>query len=83
MAPGGHLPLAGHVGTGTHRRPTHAYSGYAVSYTSHRLPPGHLAALLHEAGFTATAQLTQEPDAEPTWRFANFLARKEGAGRPA
>ncbi|MGV9657134.1 class I SAM-dependent DNA methyltransferase [Streptomyces koyangensis] len=83
LAPGGHLLLAGHVGAGTHRRPTHAYGGHPVSYTSHRLPPDRLAALLREAGFTVTAQLTQEPDAELTWRFASFVARKEGAGRPA
>ncbi|MGW8945448.1 class I SAM-dependent methyltransferase [Streptomyces koyangensis] len=83
LAPGGHLLLAGHVGAGTHRRPTHAYGGHPVSYTSHRLPPDRLAALLREAGFTVTAQLTQEPDAELTWSFASFMARKEGAGRPA
>ncbi|RZF05209.1 class I SAM-dependent methyltransferase [Streptomyces sp. SCA2-2] len=83
LAPGGHLLLAGHVGAGTHRRPTHAYGGHPVSYTSHRLPPDRLAALLRGAGFTVTAQLTQEPDAELTWRFASFVARKEGAGRPA
>ncbi|MGA5006440.1 class I SAM-dependent methyltransferase [Streptomyces koyangensis] len=83
LAPGGHLLLAGHVGAGTHRRPTHAYGGHPVPYTSHRLPPDRLAALLREAGFTVTAQLTQEPDAELTWRFASFVARKEGAGRPA
>ncbi|MEU1383548.1 class I SAM-dependent methyltransferase [Streptomyces albidoflavus] len=83
LAPGGHLLLAGHVGAGTHRRPTHAYGGLPVSYTSHRLRPDHLAALLREAGFTVVAQLTQEPDAELTWRSAGFLARKEGAGPAA
>lgn len=71
------------MGAGTHRRPTHAYGGLPVSYTSHRLPPDHLAALLREAGFTVVAQLTQEPDAELTWRSAGFLARKEGAGPAA
>lgn len=45
--------------------------------------PDHLTALLREAGFTVTAQLTQEPDADLTWRFASFVARKEGAGQPA
>ncbi|MFF8567305.1 class I SAM-dependent DNA methyltransferase [Streptomyces albidoflavus] len=83
LAPGGHLLLAGHVGAGTHRSPAHAYGGLPVSYTSHRLPPDHLAALLREAGFTVAAQLTQEPDADLTWRFASFLARKEEAGPAA
>lgn len=83
LAPGGHLLLAGHVGADTRRRPTHAYGGHPVSYTSHRLPPDHLAALLRETGFTVTARLSQEPDADLTWRFTSFLARKEGAGLSA
>ncbi|WP_436740038.1 class I SAM-dependent DNA methyltransferase [Streptomyces sp. BBFR102] len=82
LAPGGHLLLAGHVGAGTHRRPARAYGGHPVSYTSHRLPPDHLAALMREAGFTVTAQLVQEPDEDLTWRFASFMARKKGAGKP-
>ncbi|MFQ6145672.1 class I SAM-dependent methyltransferase [Streptomyces seoulensis] len=76
LAPGGHLLLAGHVGTGEHRRPTHGYGGHPVSYVSYRLPTHQLAALLNQAGFTITAQLVQEPDEESSWKFASFLAYK-------
>ncbi|MEU5363983.1 class I SAM-dependent methyltransferase [Streptomyces sp. NPDC005925] len=83
LAPGGHLLLVGHVGTGEHRRPTHAYGGRPVRYESYRLPPGRLAELLHRAGFTVTAQLVQEPDEELNWRVAGFLACKQTAEGPA
>ncbi|MFH8223676.1 class I SAM-dependent methyltransferase [Streptomyces sp. NPDC018057] len=76
LAPGGHLLLAGHVGTGEHRRPTHGYGGHPVAYVSYRLPPHQLAELLDRAGFIITAQLVQEPDEKRNWRFASFLARK-------
>ncbi|MFH9969758.1 class I SAM-dependent methyltransferase [Streptomyces mirabilis] len=76
LAPGGHLLLAGHVGTGEHRRPAHGYGGHPVSYTSHRLPTHQLAELLNQAGFTIAAQLVQEPDEKLNWKFASFLAYK-------
>ncbi len=76
LAPGGHLLLAGHVGTGEQRRPTHGHGGHPVSYTSYRLPAHRLAELLHQAELTITAQLLQEPDEERNGKFASFLARK-------
>jgi SAM-dependent methyltransferase len=76
LAPGGHLLLAGHVGTGEHRRPAHAYGGHPVSYTSYRLPAHQLAELLTQAGFSIAAQLVQEPDEERNWKFATLLACK-------
>lgn len=78
LAPGGHLLLAGHVGTGEHRRPAHGYGGHPVSYTSYRLPTHQLAELLNQAGFTITAQMVQEPDEKLHWKFASFLAYKAG-----
>jgi SAM-dependent methyltransferase len=83
LAPGGHLLLAGHVGSGGHRRPTHAYGGRPVSYMSYRLPTHRLTELLNRAGFTITAQLVQEPDEELNWKFASFLACKPTTEKPA
>ncbi|MFJ2730507.1 class I SAM-dependent methyltransferase [Streptomyces collinus] len=82
LAPGGHLLLAGHVGTGEHRRPTHAYGGHPVSYASYRLPTHQLAELLAQAGFTITAQVMQEPDEGLNWKYASFLAHKPATERP-
>ncbi|MDH3039231.1 class I SAM-dependent methyltransferase [Streptomyces sp. TRM75561] len=76
LAPGGHLLLAGHVGTGEHRCPTHGHGGHPVSYTSYRSPAHRLAELLDQAEFAVTAQLLQEPDEERNWKFASFLACK-------
>ncbi|MEV5441028.1 class I SAM-dependent methyltransferase [Streptomyces sp. NPDC052644] len=76
LAPGGHLLLVGHVGSGEHRRPTQAYGGHPVSFESYRLPTGQLARLLNQAGFTIDAQLVQEPDEELKWKIASFLAHK-------
>ncbi|MGI5048025.1 class I SAM-dependent methyltransferase, partial [Streptomyces sp. JAC25] len=76
LAPGGHLLLVGHVGSGEHRRPTQAYGGLPVSFESYRLPPGQLAQLMNQAGFTIDAQLVQEPDEKLTWKIASFLAHK-------
>jgi SAM-dependent methyltransferase len=83
LAPGGHLLLVGHVGTGEHRRPTQAYGGHPVSYESYRLPADQLAQLLKRAGFTINAQLVQEPDVELKWKIASFLAHKPTTERPA
>jgi len=83
LAPGGHLLLAGHVGTGEHRRPTHGYGGHPVSFASYRLPPHQLAELLNQAGFTITAQLVQEPDEKRNWKFASLLAYKPTTEEPA
>lgn len=76
LAPGGHLLLVGHVGSGEHRRPTQAYGGHPVSFESYRLPTGQLARLLRQAGLTIDAQLVQEPDEELKWKIASFLAHK-------
>ncbi|MFF3343612.1 class I SAM-dependent methyltransferase [Streptomyces flavidovirens] len=76
LAPGGHLLLVGHVGTGERRRPAHAYGGHPVSYESYRLPTDQLAQLLSQAGFTIDAQLVQEPDEDLKWKIASFLAHK-------
>jgi SAM-dependent methyltransferase len=76
LAPGGHLLLVGHVGSGEHRRPTQAYGGLPVSFDSYRLPTGQLAQLLNRAGFIIDAQLVQEPDENLNWKIASFLAHK-------
>lgn len=82
LAPGGHLMLAGHVGDedgdsdGERLRPTEAYGGLPVSYTSYLLPPGRIAELLGQAGFVLTARLTQEPGEGSKRRFGTFFARK-------
>ncbi|MFG2221263.1 class I SAM-dependent methyltransferase [Streptomyces sp. NPDC048685] len=76
LAPGGHLLLVGHVGSGEHRRPTQAYGGLPVSFESYRLPTGQLAQLLNRAGFAIDAQLVQEPDEKLKWKIASFLAHK-------
>ncbi|MER6496712.1 MULTISPECIES: hypothetical protein [Streptomyces] len=47
-----------------------------MSFTSYRLPAHQLAELLHQAGFSLTAQLVQEPNEEGNWKFASFLACK-------
>ncbi|MFI8076345.1 class I SAM-dependent methyltransferase [Streptomyces sp. NPDC086033] len=83
LAPGGHLLLAGHVGTGEHRRPTHGYGGHPVSFASYRLPPHQLAELLNQARFSITAQLVQEPDEKRNWKFASLLAYKPTTEEPA
>lgn len=79
LAPGGHLLLAGHAGTGEHRRPTDGHGGHPVSYTSYRLPAHRLAELLNQCEFTITAHLVQEPDEERNGKFAGFLAHKPSA----
>ncbi|MEU9644421.1 class I SAM-dependent methyltransferase [Streptomyces sp. NPDC048188] len=76
LAPGGHLLLVSHVGSGEHRRPAQAYGGLPVSFESYRLPPGRLAQVLNLAGFAVDAQLVQEPDEKLTWKIASFLAHK-------
>jgi SAM-dependent methyltransferase len=76
LAPGGHLLLVGHVGSGEHRRPTQAYGGLPVSFESYRLPTGQLAQLLNRAGFSIDARLVQEPDEKLKWKIASFLAHK-------
>ncbi|MFG3250324.1 class I SAM-dependent DNA methyltransferase [Streptomyces sp. NPDC048187] len=76
LAPGGHLLVVSHVGSGEHRRPAQAYGGLPVSYVSYRLPPSRLAQLLNLAGFAVDAQLVQEPDEKLTWKIAGFLAHK-------
>jgi SAM-dependent methyltransferase len=79
LAPGGHLLLAGHVGTGEHHRPVRAYGDNPVSYESYRLPADRLAELLNRAGLVVTSQLVQEPDADLKWKYASFMARKPAA----
>ncbi|MFD3941661.1 class I SAM-dependent methyltransferase [Streptomyces sp. NPDC058579] len=80
LAPGGQLMLAGHVGDrdgdGERLRPTEAYCGLPVSYTSYLLPPERIAELLRRAGFVLTARLTQEPGEGARRRSGTFFARK-------
>ncbi|MFD6423026.1 class I SAM-dependent methyltransferase [Streptomyces sp. NPDC060198] len=76
LAPGGSLMLAGHVGNGRHLRPSHAYGGHPVSYTSYLLPPDRIAGLLKQAGFVLTARLVEEPGEGAERTFATFLAHK-------
>ncbi|MFJ2725347.1 class I SAM-dependent methyltransferase [Streptomyces collinus] len=61
LAPGGPFMVVGHAGNGEHTRPSHAYGGHPVSYTSYRLPPDRIAELLGRAGLVVTARLVQEP----------------------
>lgn len=75
LAPGGHLLLVGHVGSGEHRRPSSAYGGHPVSFESWRLPADHLAQLLIQAGFIIDARMVQDPDEEQSWKTASFVAR--------
>ncbi|MFK4066446.1 class I SAM-dependent methyltransferase [Streptomyces sp. NPDC029674] len=63
LAPGGQLMLAGHVGENAELRPTQAYGGHPVSYTSHLVPPERIAELLDQAGLTVTAHLAEAPPA--------------------
>lgn len=76
LAPGGHLLLGGHVGNDEHLHPTQAYGGHPVSYESHLLPPGRIAALLGGAGLNVTARLVHEVAGRPMRPYACFLARK-------
>ncbi|MGW6568457.1 class I SAM-dependent methyltransferase [Streptomyces sp. NPDC054975] len=78
LAPGGHLMLAGHVGAGEHFRPTEAYGGLPVSYTSYLLPPDQLAEVLDAARLLVTARLTEAPAEGATRTFATFLAQRPG-----
>ncbi|WP_299540427.1 class I SAM-dependent methyltransferase [uncultured Streptomyces sp.] len=82
LAPGGHLLLAGHVGSGERRRPARAYGGHPVSYESHRLSADVLAGLLADAGLVVTARTVQDPDDDGRWRVAGLLARKPLARKP-
>ncbi|MFD4635272.1 class I SAM-dependent methyltransferase [Streptomyces sp. NPDC058284] len=82
LAPGGHLLLAGPVGTGERLRPAQAYGGHPVSYESHLLPPGRISGELDRAGLAVAAQLVQAPDEGLTRSVATFLARNPGAPGP-
>jgi SAM-dependent methyltransferase len=76
LAPGGHLLLGTHLGTGEHLRPTQAYGGHPVSYESHLLPEECVVELLEAAGFTITTRLLQEPSESSKRRQGCFLATK-------
>ncbi|MCC5034885.1 class I SAM-dependent methyltransferase [Streptomyces sp. WAC 00631] len=76
LAPGGHLLLVGHVGSGEHLRPTHVYGGHPVSFGSYLLPADRITELLTRAGLEVTARLLQEPDEGTTRTIASFTARK-------
>ena len=79
LAPGGHVLLAFQAGD-ERRHVTEAF-GRPVSVDAHLLPPGHVAALLGQAGLDMQAQLLREPYAglESDQR-AYLLARKPPAG---
>lgn len=76
LAPGGHLMIAGYVGTGERLRPTQAYGGHPVSFESYLLPPDRIVELLGQAGLVVTARLVQEPGEGAKRTVATFLARK-------
>lgn len=75
LVPGGHLLLAFQAGD-ERRHVTEAF-GRPVSVDAYRLPPGHVAALLGEAGLDLRAQLLREPyEGQETDQRAYLLARK-------
>ncbi len=80
LAPGGHLLLAFQAGD-ERRHITEAF-GRRVSADAYRLPPGHVAGLLGQAGLDLRAQLIREPhEGLETDQRAYLLTRKPANSR--
>ena len=55
VAPGGHLQLVFHVGTGSDLK-TEGYGGHPMHVVVHRRQPEEMSAMLREAGFSVAAE---------------------------
>jgi SAM-dependent methyltransferase len=75
LVPGGLLLLAFQVGD-AERHIDRAY-GHDVSMDAYLLDPGHLGALLEEAGCGVQARLIREPDSDERTPQAYLVARKK------
>lgn len=76
LAPGGHLMLSGHIGNAAATRPTRAYGGLPVSYTTYLLPVDHIADLLERAGLTVTTRWVRQPSEGHRRQQGCLLAHK-------
>ena len=80
VAPGGHLQLVFHVGTGSDLK-TEGYGGHPMHVVVHQRQPEEMSAMLREAGFSVAAETLVHLGANAS--YAIVLARRSSDGEVA